>query len=174
MAGTDDELQFGDSIEFDVVKETENGHGKHKHLECEFTEDLIPLLLTEGVIEERETDEGDENPKNIVDFGSPDEKSKKDCLNGLDDEDDDELVEAVDILAENVETLTKLAYGLQDRVKVLQEQVDYLSEKPSHKDFVTTEDYIKSNWDIFKPLHNWVYEKPFSYNPNVEIFGFAL
>lgn len=53
MKNTEDELQFGDMIELDFTRDTENGV-VHHHMECKFLPDLIPLLLEDEAIEERE------------------------------------------------------------------------------------------------------------------------
>jgi len=50
MAGTDDELQFGDMIELDFTRE-KNGSVTHHHLECKFIPELVDFLLDEEIIE---------------------------------------------------------------------------------------------------------------------------
>ena len=57
MAGTDDELQFGDTIEVDLTKEAGKNHVKHHHIECKFHPMLVDILLEKGIIEEREVEE---------------------------------------------------------------------------------------------------------------------
>lgn len=52
MKGTEDEVTFGDMIEMDLTKDLPNGSVKHKHLECKFIPEIVPLLLEEEVIEE--------------------------------------------------------------------------------------------------------------------------
>ena len=51
MKNTEDELQFGDMIELDFTKDMPDGNVKHKHLECKFLPELIPMLLEEDIIE---------------------------------------------------------------------------------------------------------------------------
>jgi hypothetical protein len=68
MAGTDDELQFGDVIELDFVGE-EDGVKKHTHLEVKFQPELVGELLKEGVIE-TDIEEEDED---LVDFDDEEE-----------------------------------------------------------------------------------------------------
>ena len=51
MKNTEDELQFGDMIELDFTKDMPDGNVKHKHLECKFFPELIPMLLEEDIIE---------------------------------------------------------------------------------------------------------------------------
>lgn len=57
MQGTADELHFGDVIELDVTKSLPSGKVRHHHLECKFLPELLPLLLEEGIIEEKEIEE---------------------------------------------------------------------------------------------------------------------
>lgn len=54
MKGTEDELQFGDVIEMDFTKDMPNGKVKHYHMEYPFLIELLPMLLEDEVIEERE------------------------------------------------------------------------------------------------------------------------
>ena len=56
MKGTDDELQFGDIIELDLVGE-EDGVTKHSHVELEFLPEFVDELLEDEVIEEKEAEE---------------------------------------------------------------------------------------------------------------------
>lgn len=60
MQETAEELEFGDMIVLDLSHDMENGHTKHHHLECKFMPELVPILLEEGIIEEKEVEE--ENP----------------------------------------------------------------------------------------------------------------
>lgn len=54
---TAEELEFGDMIVLDLSHDMENGHTKHHHLECKFMPELVPILLEEGIIEEKEVKE---------------------------------------------------------------------------------------------------------------------
>lgn len=56
MKNTEDELQFGDMIELDFTRDTENGV-VHHYMECKFLPELIPILLEAEAIEEREVKE---------------------------------------------------------------------------------------------------------------------
>lgn len=58
------ELKFGDIIELDFTKDTEDGHTHHHHLECKFIPDLIPLLLKQEVIVEKEVEDKDTDTPN--------------------------------------------------------------------------------------------------------------
>mgnify|MGYP003456868727 CR=1 FL=1 len=53
MTGTDDELQFGDVIELDFVREMKNGKVKHQHMEVKFIPELVDVLIENEVIEEK-------------------------------------------------------------------------------------------------------------------------
>ena len=57
MQETAEELEFGDMIVLDLSHEMENGHTKHHHLECKFMPELVPILLEEGIIEEKDVEE---------------------------------------------------------------------------------------------------------------------
>lgn len=59
MKDSNEELKFGDIIELDFTKDTEDGHTRHHHLECKFIPDLIPLLLKQEIIVEKEVEDKD-------------------------------------------------------------------------------------------------------------------
>lgn len=59
LKNSNEELKFGDIIELDFTKDTEDGHTRHHHLECKFIPDLIPLLLKQGIIIEKEIESKD-------------------------------------------------------------------------------------------------------------------
>lgn len=65
MKNTEDELQFGDIIELDFTKDMPDGNVKHKHLECKFFPELIPMLLEEDIIEvvDEEEEPTEETPE---------------------------------------------------------------------------------------------------------------
>lgn len=54
MKDSGEELKFGDMIELDFTKDTNDGHTCHHYLECKFIPGLIPMLLEQGIIEEKE------------------------------------------------------------------------------------------------------------------------
>lgn len=95
---TAEELEFGDMIVLDLSHDMENGHTKHHHLECKFMPELVPILLEEGIIEEKEVKE--EKP--------------------LDFQDDypmiDELLKANQNLEKRVYTLEKAVIKLREMV----------------------------------------------------------
>lgn len=57
MQETAEELEFGDMIVLDLSHDMQNGHTKHHHLECKFMPELVPILLEEGIIKEKEVEE---------------------------------------------------------------------------------------------------------------------
>ena len=57
MQETAEELEFGDIIVLDLSHDMEDGHTKHHHLECKFMPELVPILLEEGIIKEKEVKE---------------------------------------------------------------------------------------------------------------------
>lgn len=66
---TAEELEFGDMIVLDLSHDMENGHTKHHHLECKFMPELVPILLEEGVIVEKEVKE--DKPLDFQDNDAP-------------------------------------------------------------------------------------------------------
>ena len=69
MQETAEELEFGDMIVLDLSEDMKNGHTKHHHLECKFMPELVPILLEEGIIEEKEVEE--EKPLDFQDDDTP-------------------------------------------------------------------------------------------------------
>lgn len=69
MQETAEELEFGDMIVLDLSHDMDNGHTKHHHLECKFMPELVPILLEEGVIVEKEVKE--DKPLDFQDNDAP-------------------------------------------------------------------------------------------------------
>lgn len=69
MQETAEELEFGDMIVLDLSHDMENGHTEHHHLECKFMPELVPILLEEGVIVEKEVKE--DKPLDFQDNDTP-------------------------------------------------------------------------------------------------------
>ena len=59
LKNSNEELKFGDIIELDFTKDTKDGHTRYHHLECKFIPDLIPLLLKQEIIIEKEIESKD-------------------------------------------------------------------------------------------------------------------
>lgn len=85
MAGTDDEVQFGDMIEVDFTKDTETGV-VHHHMEVKFIPELVDILLESEVIEEKEVKE----------------EKEKDLLKLYEDEDLMDIEEAIEDLENSI------------------------------------------------------------------------
>jgi hypothetical protein len=108
MQETAEELEFGDMIVLDLSHDMENGHTKHHHLECKFMPELVPILLEEGIIEEKEVEE--EKP--------------------LDFQDNCPMID--DLLKAN-QNLEKRVYTLEKAVIKLREMVASLAVKSAAK-----------------------------------------
>ena len=52
MAGTNNEVHFGDMIEVDLGHTMPNGRVKHQHIECVFCPELVDMFLEKEVISE--------------------------------------------------------------------------------------------------------------------------
>lgn len=102
---TAEELEFGDMIVLDLSHDMENGHTKHHHLECKFMPELVPILLEEGIIKEKEVKE--EKP--------------------LDFQDDSPMID--ELLKAN-QNLEKRIYTLEKAVVKLREMVASFAVKP--------------------------------------------
>ena len=109
MAGTDDELQFGDIIELDMVKE-ENGKKKHRHIECEFCPLVMDFLLKDNLIEEREVE------TDIIDFDEED------------DLEDEELFEALENMVENQEDLERRMDAIEEKLEGIRKSIKVLQD----------------------------------------------
>ena len=101
MQETAEELEFGDMIVLDLSHDMEDGHTKHHHLECKFMPELVPILLEEGIIEEKEVKE--EKPLDFQDDSPMMEK----------------LLKANQNLEKRVHTLEKAVIKLREMVASL-------------------------------------------------------
>lgn len=163
IKGVDEPLEFGDTLGFDLVKKGDEGQSITKHVECRFIPEIIPLLLEEEVIEEKDIKE----KPTVEDVVNGWEKeSAKEAGYEDDDEDEVSLQEVIDTFYDFMDATKDAIRNLLDRVTELEKQ--RAPEKKDHDHYVTISDYLFRNKDIIKPLHNW------TYNPNVEIFGFSL
>ena len=118
IAGSDEELEFGDVIALDLTKETK--HGTHcVESEVTFSPDILPLLLEIGAVEEKDE-------KNLIDF-SDDEP----C------DDLDELYERIEDIEVRMEEQDEM---LEEMMKSIKSLVDILNDaikeeedkKPKH------------------------------------------
>ena len=114
IAGSDEELEFGDVIELDLTKETK--HGTHcVESEVTFSPDILPLLLEIGAVEEKDE-------KNLIDF-SDDEPC--DELDGL--------YERIEDIEEQDEMLEEMMKGIKSLVDILNDAIkEEEDKKPKH------------------------------------------
>ena len=106
FVGTDEEVVMGDVVSIPFEKTLSNGMTILREVKVEVTEDNIPYLLGEGIIEEdEEVDE--ENTDDLIDFNS--EEDACPCGYGM------WLNEVCDDLDEH-----------ERKIKVLEEQVEVL------------------------------------------------
>ena len=96
IAETDEEVQFGDTIELDFTKEVKYGRIKTTK-DITLNETTLPWLLKTGIIEECEMEEEEDTPDNdLLDFG------------------DEPSCEALEALEEDFETLERRVDKLED------------------------------------------------------------
>ena len=107
MKDTEDELQFGDMIELNLVKD-EDGHRIHSHLECKFVPELIDTLLENDVIEVVEDEEEEEG----LEFADDDDSIIDDIL-----EDIENIEKRLDTLEENNKRANKILDKIYERVE---------------------------------------------------------
>lgn len=102
MKDSGEELKFGDMIELDFTKDTNDGHTCHHHLECKFIPGLIPMLLEQGIIEEKEF----ENKNN--------------------DTPDDDCLETAQMIMSTLETIADKVKQMDDKITDLNKIVKKL------------------------------------------------
>ena len=97
IAETDEEVQFGDTIELDFTKEVKYGRIKTTK-DITLNETTLPWLLKTGIIEEYEMEEEEDNTleNDFLDFG------------------DEPSCEALEALEEDFETLERRVDKLED------------------------------------------------------------
>lgn len=118
IAGSNEELEFGDVIALDLTKETK--HGTHcVESEVTFSPDILPLLLEIGAVEEKDE-------KNLIDF-SEDEPS----------DELDELYDRIEDIEASMEAqgemIDEMMEGIKSLVDILNKAVQEETEKkPKH------------------------------------------
>lgn len=95
LKGTEEELQLGDTLQLVLTKEVGENNVKQCHLECEFTSDLIPMLMEFGVIEMKDVEK-----KKVLDFD--------DSLNQRVDSIERELLELKKLMVSLTEEFSKM------------------------------------------------------------------
>ena len=116
IAGSDEELEFGDVIELDLTKETK--HGTHcVESEVTFSPDILPLLLEIGAVEEKDE-------KSLIDFSD-----EEPC------DDLDELYERIEDIEARVEEqdemIEEMMKGIKSLVDILNKAIEE-EKKPKH------------------------------------------
>lgn len=112
MKNSGEEVKFGDMIELNFTKDTEDGHTCHHHLECKFIPDLIPLLLEKDIIEEKELKE--------------DEKENTETP-------DNEDCEIAQIILSTLETFAFKFKQINDKINTLNKIVNELKDNKNGK-----------------------------------------
>lgn len=105
---TGEELKFGEALNLELTKRNEGKGVKYCYLNCDFTPDLVSLLLEFDIIEEREVTE-----KPTIDF----EVEEKNTCKGCND------------LHNFIESSISITSELTDRVLSLEKQVSSLSKE---------------------------------------------
>lgn len=171
-------LEFGDTLELELEKEQDGKKIKRK-VEVKFTPDTLPLLLEENAIEEREVEEQSET----IDFSADDDPV--DSPEGDFDNSDGACPLPTAFMAAVIDVLNDFHKEMDkqnDVIKKLKKKVETLEGKKQKKEdkedkekdedfFLTIEDYIKRNKDIFKPVHNWTFKPD---GVGIEMFDITL
>lgn len=123
MKGTEDELQFGDMIELNLVKE-EDGRKVHSPLECKFIPELIDMLLENDVIEVVEDEEEEED----LEFADDDDSLIDDIL-----EDIENIEKRLDVLEENNKRANKILDKIYEKVESMIEAMKPVKPKDNAK-----------------------------------------
>lgn len=129
-------VEFGDTIEFTLVKELENGDKVKKQVSCKFVPDILPLLLAEDVVCEVEA------KHKPIQFDSLDDEDD-DEEDGNEEEEDASLDDVLDAIIDTLGTQSECIKRLYDRVHELE-----------RKNLAAAGISVK---DLPRPLHNWVY-----------------
>ena len=113
MAGTDEEVLFGDVISQTLVKDFGDGRKIRREVEFTLDEETLPHALEMGIIEEENKEELEDN--DLLDF------------------EDDDLDETLDALIETQEEQEKRMDAFEEKLKVLKTLCDSLYKKSSKK-----------------------------------------
>lgn len=145
LKDTNEVVDFGDIIELVLIKNNPDGTDKHKVKMVKFSEDLIPLLLEEGILDVQDDKDSQEELKKkpLIDFSKDDdleeeedEEEETEDSKSKDDEDEDDdfdFNEFMDSLVDVLETLGKSVKALDKEVYLLKKKVNTL-EKNSSKE----------------------------------------
>ena len=134
LKDTNEVVDFGDIIELVLIKSNPDGTNKHKVKMVKFSEELIPLLLEEGILDVQDDDDTkDDSHKPLIDFSKDDDtkedKENEDPEDSEDSEEDADMKEFMDALVDTLETLGKSVKALDEEVYSLSKRVKALEEK---------------------------------------------
>lgn len=131
LKDSNERVEFGDTITFTLVKEDEDGKVVNKQVECKFIPDILPLLLAEEVIIEKE------KPISFEEGETKDPEDTKEAPEGSEEEEDDSLVALLhlilDVIYNQGERLIDLEKKLEDqdkRYKHCHNPFKYVREEP--------------------------------------------
>ena len=131
LKDTNEVVDFGDIIELVLIKSNSDGTEKHKVKMVKFSEELIPLLLEEGILDVQDDEDTNEELKKkpLIDFSNDDTKEDKEDEDSEDSEEDADMKEFMDALVDTLETLGKSVKALDEEVYSLSKKVKALEEK---------------------------------------------
>ena len=168
LKDTNEVVDFGDIIELVLIKSNPDGTDKHKVKMVKFSEELIPLLLEEGILDVQDDEDTNEELKKkpLIDFSKDDDtkedKEDKDSEDSEDSEEDAYMKEFMDALVDTLETLGKSVKALDEEVYSLSKRVKALEEKNCCKKgkcpltekeaFTDKDDFINHNITTDKAL----------------------
>ena len=135
LKDTNEVVDFGDIIELVLIKSNPDGTDKHKVKMVKFSEELIPLLLEEGILDVQDDEDTNEELKKkpLIDFSKDDDtkedKENEDLEDSEDSEEDAYMKEFMDALVDTLETLGKSVKAIDEEVYSLSKRVKALEER---------------------------------------------
>lgn len=135
LKDTNEVVDFGDIIELVLIKNNPDGTEKHKVKMVKFSEELIPLLLEEGILDVQDDEDTNEELKKkpLIDFSRDDDtkedKENEDSEDSEDSEEDAYMKEFMDALVDTLETLSKSVKAIDEEVYSLSKRVKSLEER---------------------------------------------
>ena len=138
LKDTNEVVDFGDIIELVLIKSNPDGTDKHKVKMVKFSEELIPLLLEEGILDVQDDEDTNEELKKkpLIDFSKDDatkeDKENEDPEDSEDSENSEEdayMKEFMDALVDTLETLGKSVKAIDEEVYSLSKRVKALEER---------------------------------------------
>lgn len=161
LKDTNEVVDFGDIIELVLIKNNPDGTDKHKVKMVKFSEDLIPLLLEEGILDVQDDKDSQEELKKkpLIDFSKDDglNNGKKEEVEEEDSEEDHDtkeftnaLVDVLEALDKSIRALDEEVYSLSKRVKDLEKRNYHKRERHplAEKEVIAHNNFTLSNKDI--------------------------